>query len=303
MAHGCFYTGKRWFDHDVEPFTCLEYAFDETSPDPSGSLGEIKEFASFPAADYARGEQPQRFFHTVPYRYDKPDCHADMNWGKPTEVPPFTWSRQVILVKDPDPKGTSYLLVHDDLSGNEKLEPAFNLWSLTTGLIKRGETPGAHTLVGEWGVDLDVFLIEPMDRMLKGGSASHRNASVNANRFRELHKRPFEESQWLFRILGKPGDSFTIAIYPRKPDEPKPEFARLAGVPGVKVRLPKETHWVIASAKPVTYSEGQLSFSGTAAVAKQYADGRASLTLLAPGKLSLGAATLESDKPATKEGR
>ena len=297
---GCFYTGKRWFGHDVEPFTCLEYAFDETSPDPSGSLGEIKEFAALPAADYARGEQPQRFFHTVPYRYEKPDCFAGFDFGKPTEVPPFLWSRQVILVKDADPKGTSYLLVHDDLSGNQRLEPAFNLWSLTKGVEPRGDQP-FHTLSGQWGVDLDVFVAEPASPRIGFGELAHQNASVNADRFKRLHNRPFEERQSLFRILGKPGDGFTVAIYPRKPDEPKPQFARLAGVPGVKVTMPNETHWVIASRTPVTFSEGPLSFSGTAAVVKQFADGRASLTLLAPGKLSLGALTLESDKPATRE--
>jgi hypothetical protein len=97
-------------------------------------------------------------------------------------VKPFTWSRQVILVKDTDPKGTSYLLVHDDLTSNRDLEPAFNLWSLTKGVEPKGDQP-FHTFSGQWGVDLDVFVAEPAAPRIGFGELAHQNASVNAARF------------------------------------------------------------------------------------------------------------------------
>jgi hypothetical protein len=294
----CFYTGRGWFKHDVEPFTCLQYAMDERSPDVSASLGEIKEFATLPGADYARGEQRQRRFETVPYRYDLPHCYA---WGQGrwTEVAPFTWTRQVILVKDEAPKGPTYLFVHDDLTGNEKLEPAFNLWSLTKDVQLRGNRA---FLPGQWGVDLDVFIAEPTSPRTAVRELAHKNASANAGRFQALHKRAFEERQKLLRIFGKPGGGgFAVLVYPRKPGEPRPEFAALPNLPGAKVTLPDQTHWLIASREAVAFQGEGFAFEGTAGVIKRYADGRVSLMLLAPGTIRCGGETLHAPGPASLE--
>ena len=69
-----------------------------------------------------------------------------------------------------------------------------------------------------------------------------------------------------------------------------------------KGRAARADKGVIASAEPVTYKEGPLSFSGTAAVVKKFADGRVNLALLAPGKLSYGTLALEKQGAATAEG-
>ena len=256
------------------------------------------------------GEQSQHFFQRAPYRYDKPDCYG---WGqhKPVEVTPFTWSRQVILVKDEDPMGPNYFFVRDDLTGNEKLEPAFNLWSLTKDPVMGGKpiagdltADAALTLAGQWGVDLDVYIAEPAPARIAVRELAHTNASVNSGRFSALHGRPFEERQELVRVYGEPGGGgFAVLVYPRGAGEPSPQFAALPGVPGVKVSLPDQTHWVIASREPVAFNEGRLSFRGTAAVVKQFAGGRVSLTLLAPGRVAFGTLSLEQREPATLEGK
>ncbi len=128
---------------------------------------------------------------------------------------------------------------------------------------------------------------------------AHQNASVQASRFKSLHKKPFEERQKLLRISGKPGrDGFSVLVYPRKPGEPRPELTPLAGNAGVKLTLPDQTHWVIASRRRVSFVEEPLHFNGTAAVVKRFADGRVVLALLAPGDVAFGRLRLQRGEPA-----
>jgi len=233
----------------------------------------------------------------VPYRYDEPacDCPGEHEY---LDLKSFVWSRQVVLVKDQDPLGPNYFFVHDDL-GNETLEPAFNLWSLTTDV----EIKGNHAfLPGQWGVDLDVFIAEPAKPRTIVRELAHKNASANSGNFERLHKRKFEERQKLLRVFNQPGGGgFALAVYPREPNEPKPEFAALPDLPGVKVTLPSQTHWIIASRKEVTLKEKEFSFTGTVAVAKRSSDGRMDVSLLAEGRFESGEQVLEARGPAHLE--
>lgn len=284
----CFYSkSPRAYDHDREPHTCLQ--------NPVCSRGLIKEFASFAEADYARGEQRIERLEETPYLYDKVQCYPTPEISMIT-VRPFTWSRQVILVKDRDPAGPNYFFVHDDLAGNWRLEPAFNLWSLAKDVRLDGNRA---FLPGQWGVDLDILIVEPTSPRIVVRELAHQNASVQASRFKSLHKKPFEERQKLLRISGKPGrDGFSVLVYPRKPGEPRPELTPLAGNAGVKLTLPDQTHWVIASRRRVSFVEEPLHFNGTAAVVKRFADGRVVLALLAPGDVAFGRLRLQRGEPA-----
>jgi hypothetical protein len=284
----CFYSkASVWYEHDKEPYTCLQ--------NPVLSTGEIKEFAALPDADYACGQEEIGLLEETPYRYDNIQCYPTPEISM-INAKPFVWSRQTVLVKDKDPSGPNYFVVHDDLTGNEKLEPAFNLWSLTKEVQIQGNRA---FLPGQWGVDLDVFIAEPPAPRTVARELAHQNASANAGRFQVLHKRPFEERQKLLRVFGQPGGGgFCVLVYPRKPDEPKPEFAALPGIPGVKVTLPDQTHWVIASRKEVTLQEKAFTFSGTVAVIKQLGDGRWGVSLLSGGRFESAKHVLHSPGPA-----
>jgi hypothetical protein len=292
----CFYTKRGcWLAHEEEPYTCFEYSMNPWEGDASASLGDIKESAALPHADYARGEQRISRVVKVPYRYDKPACDCSGGEHEYLDVRPFVWSRQTVLVKDKDPMGPNYFLVHDDLTGNEKLEPAFNLWSLTKEVQIQGNRA---FLPGQWGVDMDVFIAEPASPPTVIRELAH-NASAIAGQFQALHKRPFEERQKLLRVLGQPGGGgFCVVVYPRKPNEPKPEFSALPNIPGVKVTLPGQTHWVIASRKEVTFQEKPFTFSGTVAVIKQFGDGLSSVSLLSKGRFQSAKRSLQSPGPA-----
>jgi hypothetical protein len=198
-------------------------------------------------------------------------------------------------------------VVNDNLAGNRKLRPAFNLWSLTESVRHEGKTledgapvSGPLHLAGQWGVDLDVFIARPRPARIHLGELGYRARRYDRE-FRRLHGRKFEERQILVRVHQKPGGSFTVAVFPRKPDGPEPAFSRLRGVPGLRLRVAGQTHRVILSAEPVTYRSGPLRFKGTAAVVKEHADGSVELCLLAPGRISYGELSLRK-APGTVRG-
>jgi len=112
------------------------------------------------------------------------------------------------------------------------------------------------------------------------------------------------ERQKLFRIeRAKGGKGFSVLVFPRKPAEPEPKLAAIPGVSGVKLVLPDQTHWGVASRDEVEFQDGDLHFRGTAGVIKRFADGRMSMTLLAPGRIDYGKTVLDARGPATLEVR
>jgi hypothetical protein len=305
---GCFYTGRPWFPHEHEPYSCLQYALGAGETEQP-ALGRITAFATLEGADYSRSEQRMQFFERVPYRYDRPRCWKGGTEFEVREVPPFTWTRQVVLVRDEDPMGANYFVVHDDLGGNQELEPAFNLWSLTKAVEQNGERLRDRATVreplhlpGQWGVDLEVFVARPQPARIRLAELGYRGRRYDRY-FKPLHGRKFEERQKLVRVLQKPGGGFTVAVYPRKPDEPRPQFGGLDGIPGVRVELPQATHWVFLSPANRTFEEGPVRFRGTAGVVKKHDYGRVELHLLAAGEISCGNVRLKKAAPGRKVGR
>ncbi len=297
----CFYTGNPWMPHEQEPYTCLQYTLSEGGgKDPA--LGKITAFASLSGADYSRGEQEMRAFERIPYRYDMPRCWKLGTKFETVKPPPFTWTRQVVLVKDDDPMGANYVVVHDDLSRNSTLEPALNLWSLTDGILQNGRqvasrvtAKGPLHLPGQWGVDLDIFVAEPRSAPIMTAELAYQSRRYDAV-FKRLHGRKFEERQQLVRILQKPGGNFTVAVVPRKPEETQPEFEALDGISGIKMTVGDITHWVFVNATPADFADGPVRFSGTAGVVKKNGN-QVSLHLLAQGDIHYGDVKLSGDHP------
>jgi hypothetical protein len=298
----CFYTGKPWYEHKFEPTTALA-----PMNDPSAALlsdsnpelhGRMAAFASQPGADYVRGEAERRWFETRPYTLDR-QAPSPTPAAPGTQFPvqelrtPFRWTRQFAFVKDKTPAGPNYLVIADDLTGNADLEPAFNFWCMA----KEVSTTGAneHHFAGQFGVDLDLFVLEPREGRTRLGEWGHRQGPS------DLAKDGMEETQRLVRIFGQPGGKgFLVVLYPRKPDEPKPNVEVLADGRLVKLSLPDQTHWIVLNKDPLSVADGEVKLSGTAGVIKQWKDGRSEVTLLAAGQVECAGLALQSKKPATK---
>ncbi len=292
----CFYTGRNWYQHEFEPHSLLEPIPDRAATDFTEVHGRITAFASQPAADFVRGEANRRWFERKPYfwRHEgSPSPWAQFSeWTKTRLELPFSWVRMFAFVKDSDPDGPSYMVIADDLAGNRELEPAFNFWCLATEVNE--VSPRHLRFTGQHGLDCDLFALVPATGRIRMGGWGHRQNFLVGN-------PGLEENQKLARIHGpRGGQGFLTVLYPRKANEPEPRVESLANGRLVKLTLPDQTHWLMLGKDPATVSDGAVSFTGTAAVAKRWRDGRVEVTLLAPGRVECGAVSLESQTPASK---
>jgi hypothetical protein len=296
---GCFYTGKNWYDHTIEPNTSLAPIADRAADSITELHGKIAVFATQPGADYVRGEANRHWFEKLPYFYRNegspaPWAPQESKFEKVELKHPFQWVRQFAFVKDDNPEGPSYLVIADDLSGNQELEPAFNFWCLANDVKETGNRQ--YHFTGQHGIDIDMFVLKPDEGRIQLGEWGHRQAFL-------VGQQGLEENQKLVRAYGKPdGKGFLVVLYPREANEPVPKVEFLADGKLVKLILPYQTHWILLNKEPVTVADGPIRMTGTAAVVKRWNDGRVRIILLAEGKAECGNVKVESKTPETKDG-
>ena len=85
----------------------------------------------------------------------------------------------------------------------------------------------------------------------------------------------------------KEATPFTVVLYPRLKTEAAPICTPIAEGKGVKIQTPAGTDYVFLSPTPFTYTEGDITFTGTAGMIQRTADG-IQLALGAPGRLAVG---------------
>lgn len=293
----CLYTGKSWYPHEFEPHSLLEPISDRASTEFTEVHGKITFFASQPGADYVRGEANRRWFERKPYFWRTEGSPSPWGqfpeWNKIELKHPFPWVRQFAFVKDKRPDGPCYLVIADDLNGNQELEPAFNFWCLASEVTE--VSPRHPRFKGQHGLDCEMTALEPATGRLEFAEWRHRRNFL-------VGDPGMEETQKLVRVYGRRGgQGFVTVLCPRQANEPEPKVESLANGKLVKLILPDQVHWILQSKEPATVSDGPVRFAGTAAVAKRWHDGRVEVTLLAPGRAECAPVSLESQTPATKE--
>jgi hypothetical protein len=292
----CFYTGKTWYEHDFEPHALLEPIPDRASTEFTEVHGKITTLAFQPGADYVRGEANRHWFERKPYYWR--DEGSPSPWGQFSEFHqtqlqrPFRWVRQFAFVKDQKPDGPCYLVVADDLTGNEELTPAFNFWCLANDV--KEVAPRHFHFTGQHGLDLDMFALAPREGRVQLGEWGHKQGFL-------VGERGLEENQKLARVYGpRGGQGFLAVLYPRKPNEPEPQVETLADGRLVKLSLPDQTHWILLSREAIDVADGPVKISGTTAVVKRWSDGRVAVTLLAKGRIDCDGLAVDSAEPTTK---
>ncbi|OPZ87782.1 MAG: Heparinase II/III-like protein [bacterium ADurb.Bin429] len=297
----CYYTGKIWEPHSIEPFTSVEPGWDPTAKDLDEAFGTVQGFVSTPRADYAEMHRRISYLNRVPYMM--PATHGklityasgssgDDVWAKH----PFTWTRRYALVKSPDPLGHNYLVFRDDLRGNQEFTPALNLWAMADKLEVNGQS-GRYT--GTFGVDLDCYVAEPRTFAHRTHTISHNNQFGFSSYFKKTfgQTKPFE-SQILFQIPQAPGKGgYFVALVPRKPEEPQPTFATVLDGNGIRVTFPDRTDTVVLLNAPGTVTLDGLILQGTAFVVTQEVV-KTTVTLLAPGSVKRGETVLLQSETA-----
>ncbi|HRT97719.1 MAG TPA: hypothetical protein P5532_25215, partial [Planctomycetota bacterium] len=297
---GCYYTGKVWQDHKVEPFTSLEPGWDPQAKDLDEAMGKVTRFVTLPAADYAEMVRPVRYLNRVPYAL--PETHNQLvtrgesedAWAKQ----PFTWTRRYVLVKDPDPMGHNYVVFRDDLGGNTELVPALNLWCLADNL----KVTGQHVnYVGQHGVDVTCFVAEPKAFAHRTHRVSHPCGFGFAPYYEKTFGKKFEEAQLLCQIPQAPGKGgYFVAMIPRKNTELPPiinavlDHRAVDAGDAIHIVWPDRTDTVVLVNQPKEVAVEGLVLQGTAFVVTRPVGGKLAVTMLAPGRVKQGGKELLS---------
>jgi len=249
-----------------------------------------KAFASFPSADYARGEQTFSAQAVIGKNHAirLPPNTALLE----VAVPKHRWVRQVLMLKDPDPRAPNYYLIRDDWISKKPLPGEWNIWTLAK---KVDVTSRPAVVTGHYGVDLDVYMAEPTEP--KWTTRQETNKFLAGPSRQYLYgTKTWVEVQTNLRAKQAPGKGFLAVLYPRFHDEAPPAYTTLADGKGVKVVTPRGTDYAFLSAKSVTWSGEGISFSGTAGAVRRIGNAF-EVIFLAPGTATVAGRTITAEKP------
>ncbi len=228
---------------------------DHSLPDSPLAQGimSIKEYAPSPRLDYVRGISN-------------------------------AWTRQIAFVKDPDPLGPNYFVLADTMA--VRTNATWRLWLTTAGVATDGQTALA---TGAEDVDTDFYFALPAGLQL---ATEEQTLTAGSGMHPDWRWGPMSSTQTALIAPLDLADKLAVVIYPRLKGEAKPAFISLAEGKGYKIETPVGTDYIFLSPTRFVYQEGEVSFEGTVGLA-QIRDGKATLTLGAPGKLSVGGETAE----------
>ncbi|MFP4026678.1 MAG: hypothetical protein ACLFWL_02695 [Candidatus Brocadiia bacterium] len=215
------------------------------------------------------------------------------NWGpfkKNIEDIPLTrWYRQVMFLKDADPRGPNYFVIADGFGGTPTLPTEANFWFLAENMEREGNVLHYE---GQQEVNMDVFVHTPRKFEPHTDTYGHQCQQYGALFKWDKTKFPegkLWEEQMLLRLEQGPGENYMTVLYPRlKENDPPARFKRL-GDHAVEVETSLSRDVVILGAHPVHFTSKDITFQGRAGALRSYKDGR-TVILGADGKTKIKAA-------------
>jgi hypothetical protein len=241
---------------------------------------QIEAFASLPRQDYGAISQTMQ---RSKYKSHESSAHSHMQdlpeWPpveKEAELP-IHWHRQTLFIKGDDPAGANWLLLRDRVEGGQPT--AWQFWCISEKIgtpeqaddrkAFLADAPGEQsappralsgnrfTALGQFGVDLEFFIAEPVDTPRHTLRWGREYDYVPIHRYREY--------QDLLHVQRGDDGSYYVAVFARRPEEPVPEFSRLAEGRIIVARGPWGVDYAMLAEPPVEAAEGAVSMAGRAA--------------------------------------
>jgi hypothetical protein len=213
----------------------------------------------------------------------------------------FTWDRQVIFLKSPNPKGANYFVIRDATHGDGKLTSWFNLSLLgrKENIKVQGQKVALDT---EWPTKLEMLFTDrekPAFEMVEDDlPLAVGPYSIPAGGSRNWIEGNKKEQQVMLRLESAPGEEVAWVLFPRGAGEAAPTATRLA--PGVtKVITGEGTDYVFLSTTPLDFKGEGIEFAGTVGTVRVPKAGEPELLLLRGSTLSFKGKTVNG--PAAAE--
>lgn len=244
---------------------------------------DVAATAFMPALEYLRAyrtvDQIRALGSEYPLLNDKNAWAPEENksWpGAPTNIetiPPVTWFRQVLFLKDEDPKGPNYFVIRDGFGSTPTRPTDVSFWFLANSMTRQG---GVFHFDGQCEVDMDVFVNTPETFEPETGEYGHQQQAYGRMVGFEPKYHPggkLWEKQLFLRVKQPAGKSYLTVLYPRlKAADPAATFTRLDDSV-VRVQTPLSTDVVFASPYTFTWKDDKVQFQGLAGAVRTYAAG------------------------------
>lgn len=240
----------------------------------------IETFASLPRQDYGVISQTMQQSRFISHESSAHSHMQDLPEWPPVEKEaglPIHWQRQTLFVKGDDPAGANWLLFRDRVEGRQPT--AWQFWCISEkigtpeqaadrdGFLANapGENPAPvralsgdrFTALGQFGVDLEFFIAEPQ------GTPRHTLRWGREYDYSPIHR--YREYQDLLHVQRGDDGDYYVAVFPRKPDEPMPQFSRLADGKIVVAAGPWGTDYAMLADSGNQASDGPVAMTGQAA--------------------------------------
>jgi hypothetical protein len=232
--------------------------------------------ASFqPATEYLHAswdadELLPRWPEHPPQGYGKPD---PLPWQPRESMPTVTWHRQVLFVKDQDPKGPNYFVVRDSFGGKPSKPTDASFWFLATRMTREGDV---FHFDGQLPVDMDVFVNTPAKAEVETDTFGHIQQPYYRMTGDDLNYYPNKvrrEDQLCLRLKQPVGGGYLVVLYPRlKGIDPAATFTNL-GETAVKVETTLSTDYLLIDAYAATLTTDGMTITGSAVAVRKYRDG------------------------------
>ncbi len=277
------------FGNGYFPMFCRPWLRNRVSIDHKFEISErnqtgVLATAFTPAADYLRAyrtvDQIRGLNSEYPILNDKNAWAPEesKSWpNAPTNIetiPPVTSFRQVLFLKDDDPKGPNYFVVRDGFGGTPTRPTDISYWFLANSMTRQDKV---FHFDGQCGVDMDVFVNTPETFEPETGEYGHQQQPYM--RLVGFDPKYFPggklwEKQLFLRIKQPAGKGYMTALYPRlKGNDPAATFTRLSDS-AVRIQNPVSSDLVLMAPYPEEFKDNQVQINGTAVAVRTYPNGR-----------------------------
>jgi len=200
---------------------------------------------------------------------EKENWLPNPEWEK---IPMTTWYRQVMFLKDKDPKGPNYFVFRETFDGKTTKTTDLNFWFLANTMKKESNY---YHFDGQCKVDMDVFVNTPQKAVPetdKYGHVAQPYRLLTGNDLKYFPEEKRREDQLLFRLKQPAGKGYMVVLYPRlKENDPAAKFTNLSENT-VKVETAISTDYILMNSIPFEFENKDLSFKGTSAAIRFYKD-------------------------------
>jgi hypothetical protein len=300
--------GNGYFPMFMRPWlrnrVSIDHKFEESERNPT----KVTASAFAPAMEYAhatRGIDSIRPLKTE-YPVLKGSASApeeSLSWpAMPTweHIPMTIWHRQIVYMKDADPKGPNYFVLRDGFDGKPTKPTDLSLWFLANTMTRK---ENVFHFDGQVKVDMDVFVASPTAAQPETGTYGHVQQPYGRltgfdPKFFPNGKRA--ENQLFLRLKQPVGKGYLVVLYPRLKDTDAAANFTYLTENAVKVETPLSTDYVFVNHLPSTFKDKSINFAGTAGSVRFYKDGKTVVTNAeGKGQYQVAGKTISGEGPFT----